>query len=214
MIQIVTAANRCLFEDEILEFRRIDCANSARGGVWAPNHTASGIDHFDGDDAVHILAIEKGRLCAASRLVPTSKPHRLGDALPHLAAVRGVPRDPAVYEWTPALAVPKSADAQPDDCHAQAVGAVTCAVVEYCLAENIHALSSVIDARSLPRFHEMGWIVRPLGLPEQVDGEWVLAVVMPIDASMLQATRAFYGNNEPVLMHQGTRPSVTWEIMV
>jgi acyl-homoserine lactone synthase len=213
MIHIVTAANRCLFEDEILEFRRIDCANSVCAVTWKGDDLASGIDHLDNDDAIHILAIEDGRVYGASRLTPSSKPHRLGDIFPHLAAMRGVPRDPAVYEWTPGPSDPLSApDAQADDRHRHVVGTLMCAVVEYCLAEGIDALSGIIDAWSLPRFHDMGWTIQPLGLPEQVGQEWVLAVLMPIDASVLEATRAFYGIDEQVLLHQGPHPSITREI--
>jgi acyl-homoserine lactone synthase len=211
MIHIVTAANRCLFEDELLELRRIDCANSAQAIALKAADLARGL--FDDDDAIDIVAIEDGRVYAASRLTPTLKPHRLGDIFPHLAAIRGVPRDPAVYEWTPALAASKSDDdAQGDPRRHHAVGAVTCAVVEYCLAEGIRALSCIIDAWSLPRFHDMGWTVQPLGLPEQVGQEWVLAVFMPIDASMLETTRAFHEIDEPVLVHQGLVPSITREI--
>ena len=213
MIQIVTAANRCLFEDELLEFRRIARGDGACAVSWEAHPAGGGTDRFDSDDAIYILAIEDGRVRGASRLTPTWKPHRLGDVFPHLAAVRGVPRDPAVYEWTSVLADPMSAaDAQQDDRHRHAAATVMCAVVEYCLAEDIHALSGIIDAWSLPRFHDMGWTVEPLGLPEQVGQAWVLAVLMPIDASVLQATRAFHGIDESVLVHQGPRPSVTREI--
>lgn len=124
MIHFVTAANRCLFEDELLEFRRIDCANSVHMAAGGPDALVDRADHFDDEDAIHILAIEDGRVCGAARLTPTSKPHRLGDLFPHLAAM----------------------------------------------------------------------------------------VLMPIDASVLEATRAFYGIDEPVLMHQGSRASITREI--
>lgn len=215
MIHLVTAANRSLFEDELLEFRRIDRAGFAYAVARKADDFAHGMGRFDDDDTVHILAIEDGRIHGAARLTPTSKPHRLGDVFPDLAGICGVPRGPAVFEWTPAPSDPLSAeDVQPDDRHRHAVGAVTCAVVEYCLAEGVHALSGIIDAGSLPRFHAMGWTVQPLGVPEQVGHEWVLAVLIPIDASMLEATRAFYGIDEPMLVHQGPRPSITREIMV
>lgn len=73
---------------------------------------------------------------------------------------------------------------------------------------------AVIDAWSQPRFHDVGWTVRPLGLPEQIGPDRVLAVVMPIDAATLEATRAFYRIDEPVLMHAGLRPTITREIVL
>lgn len=213
MIHLITTANRCLYEDEILECRRIDRARFAGAVPWQAGALvdAGGIDRFDGDDAIYILGIEDGRVCGASCLIPTSKPHRLNDVFPRLASVRGVPCDPAIYEWTPLLAD----DAPPEDGDRRhVVGSVMCGVVEYCLAEGICAVSGIIDAWSLPRFHDMGWTVRPLGLPEQIGQDWMLAVVMPIDAPTLEATRAFYGIDEPVLMHAGLRPTITREIVL
>jgi hypothetical protein len=100
MIHLITAANRCLFEDELLELHRIDCANSAHAMAWKAGGPAN-IGHFDDDDMI---------------------------------------------------------------------------------------------------------------LPERVGREWVRAVLIPIDASKLEATRAFYGIDESVLVHHVPRPSITWEI--
>lgn len=213
MIHLITSANRYLFEDELLEFRRLNRDDLAAGTAWGAIARAGGVADawFDGDEAVYVVGVEGGCVYGGARLIPTAKPHLLSDVFPHLASVRGVPRDPSVYEWTPMLAV----DAPPRDRNGQpAVGAVMCAVVEYCLAEGIDALSGIIDAWSLPRFHDMGWTVHPLGLPEQVGRDWVLAVTMPIEASTLEATRAFYGIDEPAMVPRGVRPATNWEIVV
>ena len=39
----------------------------------------------------------------------------------------------------------------------------------------------------------MGWTSIPLGLPELINGEWSVAVKMPIDENTLASTRAFHG---------------------
>lgn len=213
MIHLITSANRSLFEDELLEFRRINRDDVAADAAWGTIARAGGIGDawFDGDDAVYIVGIEGGRVYGGARLIPTSKPHLLSDVFPHLASVRAVPRDPTIYEWTPMLA---DAAQRADRDSRPAIGAVMCAVLEYCLGEGIDALSGIIDAWSLPRFHDMGWTVHPLGLPEQIGRDWVLAVTMPIEASTLEATRAFYGIDEAVLTPRGLRPATTWEIVV
>jgi len=51
----------------------------------------------------------------------------------------------------------------------------------------------------LPRFHEMGWTVEPLGLAELISGEWSVAVMFPIDAKVLASTRAAHGIDASVL---------------
>jgi acyl-homoserine lactone synthase len=106
MIHIVTATKRCVFEDEFLELRQIDCANSVHMAVRKADGLANGIDPFDDDDAIRLLALEDGRVYGLSRPTLTSKPHRLGDGFPHLATPRGGPRDLAAYERAPALANP------------------------------------------------------------------------------------------------------------
>ena len=39
----------------------------------------------------------------------------------------------------------------------------------------------------------MGWTSIPLGLPELINGEWSVAVKVPIDENTLASTRAFHG---------------------
>jgi hypothetical protein len=39
----------------------------------------------------------------------------------------------------------------------------------------------------------MGWNLIPLGLPELINGEWSIAVRMPIDDNTLASTRVFHG---------------------
>jgi acyl-homoserine lactone synthase len=51
----------------------------------------------------------------------------------------------------------------------------------------------------LPHFHEMGWTLDPLGLPELINGEWSIAISLSIDRRTLETTREMFGIREPVL---------------
>jgi N-acyl-L-homoserine lactone synthetase len=51
-----------------------------------------------------------------------------------------------------------------------------------------HLLSEV-----LPHFHEMGWTLRPLGLPELIEGEWSIAIELQVDERTLASTRTMFG---------------------
>ena len=82
-------------------------------------------------------------------------------------------------------------------------GTVICGVLECCLDEGVEALTALIEMWWLPRFHDMGWKVKPLGLPELVAGEWSVAVLMPIDQHTLASTRAFHRIDGPVRAKQG-----------
>jgi acyl-homoserine lactone synthase len=66
-------------------------------------------------------------------------------------------------------------------------------VLEHCLDNGITSLTALIEMFWLPLFHSMGWNLIPLGLPELINGEWSIAVRMPIDGNTLAATRAFHG---------------------
>ncbi len=208
LIHLITAANRHLFEDELLEFRRI-----SRQCLIADEAIGERIVQADREDCrnsgetIHILGVANGRVYGGSRLTPSTRPHLLSDVFPQLASVRGVPRGATVYAWTlaPALAQRQHHDLAE-------FGALLCGLMEYCLAEGIYAVSTIIEASSLPRFHDMGWAPRPLGLPEQIGGDWMLAVLMPVDGTTLEATRTFHGLGEPALVRRGRHPIVTREI--
>jgi acyl-homoserine lactone synthase len=152
------------------------------------------------------VGLEHGRVYGGARLVPTTKPHLISAVLLHLARGRGVPRDARIFEWTRISA----ATARRDSRNA---GRLFCGLLEFCLDEGIRALSGVIDAWSLPQFHNMGWAVRPLGLPELVGRDWLVAVLMPIERNTLEAARAFHGIDAPVLVRKGPEPAQLREML-
>jgi acyl-homoserine lactone synthase len=70
---------------------------------------------------------------------------------------------------------------------------IMCGVLEHCLDNGITGLTALIEMFWLPLFHSMGWNLIPLGLPELINGEWSIAVKMPIDEKTLTSTSAFHG---------------------
>jgi acyl-homoserine lactone synthase len=201
MIHLVTSANRKLYAQEIEEHFRIrhDIYVGERG--WKALARADGLerDQFDTDDATYVLAIDDGRVVGGSRLVPTMIPHLLSEVFPHLAT-RGVPRDPTTFEWTRIFVVKGRREGGNAG---RTAGMVICGLLEFCLEEGIQALTAIMETWWLPRFHDMGWTLRPLGLPELIDGSWTVAVEMPIDDGVLETTRAFHDIDAPVLVRKG-----------
>jgi acyl-homoserine lactone synthase len=212
MIQAVAAANSHLFEKELLDYYRVRHQIFVGERGWKQVARPDGLekDQFDTNDAIYILGIENGSVYGGARLVPTVKPHLLSEVFPHLASVHSVPREPGVFEWTRIFVVKAKREGRNAG---QTAGTVICGLLEFCLEEGIYALSGVIDAWWLPRFHDMGWTVRPLGLPELVDKDWVVAVVMPIDDETLRKTRAFHGIEGPVLIRRGLEFPVVRELV-
>jgi acyl-homoserine lactone synthase len=209
MIHVVTAANKHLYQKELHEQFRIrhDVYVGERG--WKALARADGLerDQFDNDDAVYVLSIEGGRVVGGSRLVSTTRPNLLGEVFPHLAAIGGVPCESAIFEWTRIFVIKERREGRNAG---RAAGAVMCGILEFSLAEGIEALSAVMETWWLPRFHDMGWTVKPLGLPELIDGEWTIAAVMPITRRTLETTRAFHNIDAPVLIRRGPQqPAIT-----
>lgn len=209
MIHVVTAANKHLYERELhAQFRiRHDVYVGERG--WKALARADGLerDQFDNDDATYVLSIEGDRVIGGSRLVSTTRPNLLSEVFPHLAAIGGVPCDSAIFEWTRIFVIKERREGRNAG---RAAGAVMCGILEFSLAEGIEALSAVMETWWLPRFHDMGWTVKPLGLPELIDGEWTIAAVMPITRRMLETTRAFHNIDAPVLVRRGPeQPAIT-----
>lgn len=207
MIQAIAAANSYLFQDELADYFRVRHEIFVGERGWHQVARPDGLekDQFDTKDAIYILGIENHRIYGGAQLVPTVKPHLLSEVFPHLAAVRGVPREPGIFEWTRIFVTKERREGRNAG---RTAGTVICGLLEFCLGEGIYALSGVIDAWWLPRFHDMGWTIRPLGLPELVGKDWVVAVMMPIDEQTLQKTRTFHAIKEPVLVRRGLEAPV------
>jgi acyl-homoserine lactone synthase len=212
MIHVVTSANRGLYRDELQEHFRIrhDIYVGERG--WTALERADGLerDQFDTDDAVYILGIDGGRVVGGSRLVPTVKPHLLADIFPHLAAQRGVPRDPAIFEWTRIFVIKERREGRNSG---RTAGSIMCGLLEHCLDQGVSGLTAIIETWWLPRFHDMGWTLHPLGLPDLIDGSWTVAVMMPIDEATLDSTRAFHSITAPVLTQKGPQRPAAREVL-
>jgi acyl-homoserine lactone synthase len=207
MIHIITATNRHLFEREMLEYFRLRHEIFVDERGWRELAQPDGLerDQFDNDDAMYIIGIDGERVYGGSRLISTMKPHLLGDVFTHLAP-RGVPRDPTFLEWTRVFV---TKDRREGRNAGRTAGAVICGLLEFCLEEGIQALTGVIDAWWIPRFHGMGWTVHPLGPPELAGGDWVVAVTMPIDEGTLASTQEFHGIQGSVLVRRGlARPAI------
>lgn len=211
MIHVITNANRDLYAKEILDHHRIRHEIYVKERRWANLDHPDGLerDQFDNDDAVYVLAIDRGRVVGGSRLIQTTKPHLLSEVFSHLAEIRGLPRGPDIYEWTRMFVVKERREGRN---MGRTAGMVMCGLLEYCLADGVVALTALVEMWWLPRFHDMGWTVKPLGMPELVNEEWSVAVLMPIDERTLASTRAFHDIESPVLVTEAERRPALWEV--
>jgi acyl-homoserine lactone synthase len=191
-VHAVHAGNQHLYQDALEEHFRIRHNIYVGERRWMDLARPDGreVDQFDTDKAVYLLGIEPdGRVVAGSRLVPTLEPHLLSEVFPELAAVRGIPRAPDIYEWTRIFVIPERRENH-HRCHA--AGVIFCGLLEFCIAQGIRQLSVVCEAFWIPRLLAMRWRPRPLGEPAVKDGMTIVGLTFDMTEEALAATRSAY----------------------
>jgi len=198
MIHVVSASNRHLYQDQIERMFHIrhDIFVGERGWTELARPDGREVDAYDDINAVYCLAMEGDRIVGGHRLYPTTRPNMLGTSFAYLAAVRGVPQDPAVWEWSRYFVVRDRRDGQLNQ-------QLMAAVQELCLDEGITEVSAVMETWWLPRFQQSGFTVRPLGLPALVNNEWTMAARIEISPATLDSLRERAGLRGPVLVRKG-----------
>lgn len=188
-VHIVTSANRHLYEAAIEQSYRLRHRIYIEELKWrglTPRSDGREFDQFDTPEAVHLLYLENGTVLGGTRLLPTTEPHLLSEVFAHFAAIRGVPREPDIAEWTRFYV----ASERREEHKASRVGSVILAsMVDYALEEGLSAVSALMNTFWLPRFLGYGWRVRPLGLPDVHDGEWLVAGTIEISPQALAGVR-------------------------
>lgn len=205
MIHVIDRDNRQLYTKEIEEHYKIRhrIYVDERGWTALEKPDRREIDQFDNDDAVYLLAIERGEVVGGTRLVPTLCPHLMADVFPFLANVRGIQRSPDIVEWTRIFVVPEHRGR-----NSKVLYTVLAGMFEYCLRNEIAAITVVMETWWLPRFLELGWDVKPLGLPALIDGMNCVGTIITVDETAYERTLAFKGLNAPVLVGvEGLLPS-------
>lgn len=184
MIHAISALNRHLYEDVIEQHFRLRHDIFVEERKWEALRKSDGreIDDYDNEDTVYLLALDGRRVIGGHRLYPTTKPSMMSDVFPHLASVRGCPADPLVWEWSRYFVV---RDRRDGTLNLQLMAAVQ----EFCLDQGIAQVSAIMETWWLPRFHDSGFVVTPLGLPALVEGAWTMAATIDVRHETLDALR-------------------------
>ncbi|MGO4707137.1 acyl-homoserine-lactone synthase [Microvirga sp. 2MCAF38] len=196
-VHVVTCDNRTRYEKHVQQFYRLRHQIFAEERGWNDLRRADGldIDAYDDEHAVYLLAIDQDRVVGGQRLYPTILPHMISDVFPHLAT-RGIPRSFHIFEWTRYFVV-KERRVGRTDCRLLA------ALQEFCLDEGITEVTAVVEMWWLPRWQQVGFNVRPLGLPITIEGEPCVAASIAISEQSLESVRQFARLRETSLVRQG-----------
>jgi acyl-homoserine lactone synthase len=170
-------------------------------------------DIYDTDDAVYIMAFDAHqKIMGGARMLPTTQAFLMEDVFGHLVDTSGVlPKGPAIMEFTRYFI---RSDIVRSRQLIQSVGQILCAVMEWSLDEGLESMLLVVDMSLLPQLYEMGWKVRPLGLPgafgggtDAVGGGMAAAVCVEISDAALMSTAALRHVQLPVLGIAGRLPA-------
>jgi acyl-homoserine lactone synthase len=165
---------------------------------WQPLCRPDGreIDQFDDADSTHFLAICDDKVEGYFRSRPTAKPHLLADIHFQLCS-RPYPRSLSVLEWTRYCVAP----ARREGGAFGGVGSeLIVAGMEWSLHRGIRDVVLEYHPAWIARFMGLGFKVHALGLPDEIEGEPVIAVHMQFDQKALERTRIARGVTDPVLL--------------
>jgi N-acyl-L-homoserine lactone synthetase len=198
MVDVVTANNRHKFQevvDAMHHDRKRIFVDSLKWNVPVVDGKFE-VDQFDNADAVYLLALDETKKVhlGSVRLLPTTKPHLMDTVFPMLCD-NGVPRGEDIWEITRFCTAPHLRGRQ--TWMAQSYLAV--AMVEFGLLYGINRYTCLAETSFLSTVMAIGWECEPLGLPKEVNGETVGALLIKITPATLQLFRTKMGWRYPVL---------------
>lgn len=139
------------------------------GRQWSlPTINGMDIDQYDCPEAVYFFDQEDdGSISAHVRLTPTATHSLLADYFPHLIEGDTDPRGDAIWECTRYIVRPSKKSRERNRA-AKAQLVVT--MLEWCRANGVTHIQTVIDTATFPTFVEMTAETRPLGLSHPFGG--------------------------------------------
>lgn len=200
-IHVITSENRHLYGDVLEQHHRLRHHIFVGERGWRQLDRADGrdLDAYDDEYAVYLLAIDAGRVVGGQRLRPTTRPHMLVDVFAHLAQ-HTLPRRLDVMEWTRYFVIRERRFGRTD-------WRLLAGVQAYCLEEGISELTAVVETWWLPRWQQVGFRARPLGLPQLVEGQPTLAVSVEIKSEALTCVMRRGGLKGIDLVRNGLSPT-------
>lgn len=197
MLFIVTAENRSLFADEIVEMHRQRKRVFVDGLGWnIPVVNDMEIDPYDRGDTVYLLAKSDPQSCvtASVRLLPTLGPHLMSDLFRN-ACGGNPPRGPAIWEVSRFCTAPEISSRR---VRVGLLWEVICGITETALLFGIERITFQSNAALLPLVLDCGWSAEPLG-PSLPDGDdQITAVTASMTPDGLRNVRQRFGVPRPV----------------
>jgi acyl-homoserine lactone synthase len=157
------------------------------------------IDQFDDGRALHMLYIEDDRVLGYQRMLPSMRPHLLTEVLPHLCE-GDFPVGPHIWEWTRYCVTREHRDR--GRILSPAGNLLLSSIVEWGLASGVGKIIIEMNPLWLLRLVQLNFRVTPLGLPQQIGKDSIIAVTAAFDRRTLQKLQEMRGNVAQAIVAQ------------
>jgi acyl-homoserine lactone synthase len=201
MIHIVTAENIGAYQCEMEQAYRLRHNVFVDEMGWEDLRKPDGreIDQFDDGRALHMLYIEDDRVLGYQRMLPSMRPHLLTEVLPHLCE-GDFPVGPHIWEWTRYCVTREHRDR--GRILSPAGNLLLSSIVEWGLASGVGKIIIEMNPLWLLRLVQLNFRVTPLGLPQQIGKDSIIAVTAAFDRRTLQKLQEMRGNVAQAIVAQ------------
>lgn len=197
MIYIVSQENRTRFHHLLTEMHRHRKAIFIDRLKWRLEESAGlEIDAYDSTEAIYLIEAQtpSASVVASARLLPTERPHLLGEQFPDLCT-RTPPKGADVWEATRFCPAPQIAAGAP---RRQMLGRMIAGIMETAFIFGISKVSYVADAALAPVALRAGWEVEALGPGRGEGREKIQAFLAHIDGAGLKRVRDNFSISGPL----------------
>lgn len=193
MIHLITRENTHLYKDVMTQMFALRHKVFVENRGW-DLQSEGGLerDEFDTIETAYLVKVlEDGTVAGAMRMLPSTQPHVLSDVFP--ALVNGdVPRNRSTWE--------SSRGCVQSEFGGQTVFAdLNVAMIEFALIWGIEAITFVLDTDLFPAALAVGWNLKPLGLPQEMNDESYTAGILHVTPETLKIVREVTGIHRQVL---------------
>lgn len=205
-LHVVGDSNSHLYSVELEQYFRGRYEVYVRERGWKELDRPDGreIDQFDTKEAVHLLAIEHKQVVGGHRFNPSLGPTLLSEVFPWLSATP-LERSPDVFETT-RLWVAKEKRGR--YAHPSVESILLAGTMEFALALKLRKIRVLFETWWVSRFQSLGWQLRPLGLPQDINGLNCIAVAKDVTEAIWMEICLKRSVSGSVLFWKGTaRPS-------
>lgn len=196
-VHVVATPNRHLYESVLVDYHRRRCDVFVRERGWRHLRIVDDMefDEYDDAHAIHLVMTDRGRVVGGQRLYPACLPHMMVDVFAHLVQWP-LPRGPRAFECSRYFIVPERRGGPAD-------ARLLLAMQQFCVEEGIETLSGVSELSNLSRRLQAGIRFRPLGMPQDIDGQPTIAVVADVTPQSFEASMRLLGTRRLPLVRRG-----------